>query len=524
MNGTPAHAILAIAATLVFCSCVRTAPKEFAFSEVTVGGELHERIDRNFRRLESDVYLPDRVFRNDDWPGDFVGRTILGTVLASQASHRPPQYLREILDSLPEHFNGRGYLGPDWGDVIDEQQLSGHGWLLRGLCEYYELTGDADVLEYIRGIASNLFLPAKGRFATYPIDPALRPSGVGAESGTITQTSDGWRLSSDIGCVFIGMAGLIHANTVLDDPQIAEVIDEMVDRFAQIDLVEIKAQTHASLTAARSLLRLYEQTGRRDCLRLARKVWDTYTEHGMTCNFENFNWFDRTDTWTEPCAIIDSYILSYNLWRFTRRREYRDWAELIYYNAICHTQRHNGGFGCDNCPDEDDPYIRVHANEAWWCCTMRGGEGLARVARSSWLHRGRKLFIPFFRESELKAEGVHLIEHSNYPFSDLVEIEVVSNDGGYNRLELPVLWWSANSLLLVNGKLTSLQGGVLRRRLRPGDKLTITAPNSGYTTVTPQGKCLFKGPLMLSPEDGKPLYHMMDSTVRRGSYSRKAIY
>ena len=63
----------------------------------------------------------------------------------------------------------------------------------------------------------------------------------------------------------------------------------------------------------------------------------------MTENHENYNWFDRFDTWTEPCAIIDSYLLAVQLWEHTMKPEYRDDAELIYYNGICHTQRNNGG-------------------------------------------------------------------------------------------------------------------------------------------------------------------------------------
>ena len=111
------------------------------FDRVTVGGELRQRIERNFDRLETDYYQPDQVYWTEEqsggWPGDKEGRTILALVLDAQASGRTPLYLDELIRRLPRELNAKGYLGSILEGSADEQQLSGHGWLLRGLCEYY---------------------------------------------------------------------------------------------------------------------------------------------------------------------------------------------------------------------------------------------------------------------------------------------------------------------------------------------------------------------------------------------------
>ena len=60
--------------------------------------------------------------------------------------------------------------------VIDEQQLSGHSWLLRGLCEYYLWRKDPAVLAMIKNIVENLFLPTCGDYPSYPLRPVDRTS------------------------------------------------------------------------------------------------------------------------------------------------------------------------------------------------------------------------------------------------------------------------------------------------------------------------------------------------------------
>ena len=85
------------------------------FDRVTVGGELRQRIERNFDRLETDYYQPDQVYWTEEqsggWPGDKEGRTILALVLDAQASGRTPLYLDELIRRLPRELNAKGYLG-----------------------------------------------------------------------------------------------------------------------------------------------------------------------------------------------------------------------------------------------------------------------------------------------------------------------------------------------------------------------------------------------------------------------------
>ena len=497
------------------------APLEpVALENVRTGGELAERIARNFDRLETEYYHPENVYwsekQSGGWPADKEGRTILALTMDAQASGRQPKYLKQLIDMLPAHLNAKGYLGTIHPGA-DEQQLSGHGWLLRGLCEYYEWTGDPHVLEAARTIADSLFLPVRPLVKDYPSDPASRVTGAGDMSGSTQNTVNGWRLSSDVGCVFIGMDGLIHYYRHDRDPRIKAVIDDLVNLYLNIDLVGIKAQTHASLTALRGLLRYADITGEDSLVTETEKRWQTYKDYGMTENFENYNWFERYDTWTEPCAIIDSYLAAVQLWGKTRNPAYLEDAEKIYLNGIAATQRANGGFGCDKPVGVDFHELSIHADEAYWCCTMRGGEGLGRAAQYSYFTAGDTLFVPFYRENRLEIadKGIALAQKTEYPFGQQMEMTLEKAPAKAISLAFFIPSYMSPDSLSVNGEKAAVETkngfAVLTRRFSPGDRVTLdysftTAwqplQNKDITDTTLR-KALY-GPLVLGTAQGRP--------------------
>lgn len=544
------------------------------FHEVTIGGELKTRVEKNMTRLEEEKYQPDHVFLTDaqsgGWPGDTEGRTILGLVLDAQSSHRVPRYLKEIINRIPAHLNEKGYMGSVYDNEVNEQQLSGNGWMLRGLCEYYLWTKDKRALQWIRSIADNLFMKAAPYYAAYPLLPEERKKDVGAESGSIQNTVNHWMLSSDVGCVFIGMEGFIQAYQVLREPAMRPVIESLIQKFLSMNLVNMKAQTHATLTACRGLIRYADITGERKYVDEAEKRYAVYRSDGLTANYENYNWFDRFDTWTEPCAIVDSYMLAMQLWQHTGKTTYLEDAEHIYYNALCHTQRCNGGFGCDNCPGKaiGTPFLKVHADEAHWCCTMRGGEGLSRVAEYSSFKKGRTVFLTSFHDAQyqlqLGSKQFALTEHTGYPFDGNLEFKVSRNTAGVVDLRIFMPSWTSDWSLTVNGKVQKISRvngfASIRRAFRIGDVVkmnfkevlgyskSVDANLADYYQLRP-----YYGPLFLGVESkdavkltasdlgqleqrgpaefvvkGKdihltPIYHLMDTKVWSGTGYQKQI-
>jgi hypothetical protein len=394
-------------------------------------GELGARCALLMGRLEAPVYRPDFIFTADQngWPGDWEGRTILALSRLSAATGRTPSYLDEIVASIPAHLNAKGYLGEIMPDgALDEQQLSGHSWLLRGLYEYSVYSGNGTAREMADQIVESLYLPARGRFSAYPADPEARQNG-GAEAGNIAGEMGGFRVSTDTGCAFIALDGLSRAYEISRDARVKALVDEMIDAFLGIDLLAVRAQTHATLSATRGILRMYAATGEKSRLDAARRIFDLYLAHGMTANYANYNWFGRPE-WTEPCAIIDSFLVAMQLYIHTKDARYLPLARRILRNGVFHAQRPNGGFGCDSCTGPTD-FLFVHAYEAYWCCTMRGGEGLAAAAEYAYLVNNDEIELPYFVSSRaaLNVGGgeIHLWQRADGAQSGRVQIEIEKN-------------------------------------------------------------------------------------------------
>lgn len=403
-------------------------------------GELGVRSVKLAARLEDPMYSAADIFNNPskDWQGDWEGRTILAQTLLSLSTGRHPAYLDEIVAALPLHLNKHGYLGEILPDgFFNEQQMSGHSWLLRGLIAYYYLRHYDWVKEIIHNIVYNLFIPAKNYYKLYPIHPDQRTD-EGKESGSITGSVGAWHISSDTGCAFIPIDGISAAYELLGDKEIIELVEEMIRCFLKIDLSAIKAQTHATLTATRGILRIYNINGNSIYLDAAKKIFDLYTDEGMTANYENYNWFGRPE-WTEPCAVIDSFIIAMQLYIHSTDVRYIDLAQLIYYNGMCREQRPNGGFGCNSCAI--DGVIRNHCYEAFWCCSMRGGEGLACAAQYGYLIDGSRIIIPYLSSSSadipINGEMIHIEQTTNYPYEGQAAF-VISGVTSYDKITLQI--------------------------------------------------------------------------------------
>lgn len=412
-----------------------------SLKDIVPRGELGMRSTLTAMHLEETEYSTKKAYVpvGGDWPGDKEGRLILGETLICQSIGKEPAYLNEIIDLYPNHINELGYFGEIMPEgELNEQQLSGHGWLLRGLCEYYLWTQDEKIKKYIEDIVANLFMKTKGKFGTYPIDPSERVY-AGAESGEIANKINGWHLSTDIGCAFIPLDGLTQAYEVFKEEvlgeQLGELIAEMIDRFKEIDLLSICAQTHATLTATRGIIRMYELTGKSEYLRLAQNYFDLYISKGMTADYQNYNWFGRPQ-WTEPCAVIDSFMVAMQLYKNTGVTSYIDKAQLIYFNGMGREQRYNGGFGCDSCVGHEDgsgEIVKISTFDSYWCCSMRAGEGLARVNQYAYMLNdgAREVAVTLLSSSKAKLNvcgGEIIVEQkSNYPYSGKTTFDIIKN-------------------------------------------------------------------------------------------------
>lgn len=345
-----------------------------------------KNIEQNFKRLNDEEYSFERLFQSEsyDWPGDWEGRALLAFLCHVEIHGKEVPHLHKFFEELPRRTNQYCYFGnPFDGVTVDEQQLSGHNWYLRGLLKYAQIYQSEVALDIARSTVENLYLPTIDWYSHYPLE---RDTKLGEVSGSVTGVIDGWKLSSDIGCAFMCVDGLAHYYALTKDSHVLEFLNKVIDFFVTVDLLKYRLQTHTTLTCLRGILALYGATGDERYLDIVKEKFAFYLAHGMTLTYENFNWFGREDTWTEPCAVIDSFILATELYRLADEDEYRTLARRIWLNGLQFCQRENGGAGPNTCVTKGQGVLRISMYEAPFCCTMRYAEGLLEY------HKNREMF------------------------------------------------------------------------------------------------------------------------------------
>jgi hypothetical protein len=400
---------------------VEAGLKPIPFADHTSDGLLKARAELSFRRLQDPYFQWDNVSRVnfEAFPGDAIGRTINGLTLLSQALNQPESAsLKEIMSRVPSVTNPDGYLGPKLPESrANEDTMAGHNGYTYGLAEYALWTKDPAAKDSLGRMVANLFVPARAAIAGY------------------RETSEAkvdWHLSGgDVGQFFTTLDGMTRAYALVPSPEFKATIETAIDRYRKLDIVGLSAQTHAMLSAATGILRWHEMHRRPEDLAFAEELYKQYRALAMTETFENYNWFNKPQ-WTEACGVIDSFILTVNLWRLTGRADYLEDAHLILFNGLLPGQLHNGGFGTGPCvgPATGTCRTKLHS-EAAFCCSMRGGEGLARAIQYSYFQDKDTVILPFYSNGTATlrfAEGACKVrQETGYPHKGQVRLEVLES-------------------------------------------------------------------------------------------------
>lgn len=468
------------------------------FGKISIGGELAKRSQQNRQRLQHPAYSPPKAFVSmtaDSWPGDWVGRSLLAQTLLARSTGQDEHGARQIIQALPAHVNTDGYLGPLLDPkALNEQQLAAHCWMFRGLSEYVTWTQDPAARAMLEKALRTLALPVADHWSSYPLTREAREREAGGVVGHSQWQVGNWLLSTDIGAVFYLLDGLSHAWRIAPSKELKAAIDAGIDRFLNLDLIGVQAQTHATLSTLRALLRMYAATGETRLLRAVEERYALYRREAMTENYANYNYFARPETWTEPCAIVDSFIVAMQLWQFTEQAQYLEDAHLIWFNGVGRGQRPNGGFGCDTCAGVEVPFIKLSlAYEAYFCCTMRGAEGLSYAIQSGYFTRPGEIAVTSYNDStaelDVGAGRVVLQQSTRYPYDGTVQLKFISSNVRTPvALRLFTPSWLSDASLKLNGRPVQSRSeqGFLATRFKPraGDVLTLESTLKNWVRPT----------------------------------------
>jgi hypothetical protein len=520
--------------TRVYGAEVTHVVKTISFEDVTPDGLLKARAELAFRHLQEPYFQWDNVSRVNfgPFPGDAIGRTINGLTLLSRALNQPePASLKEIMRRVPTLANSDSYLGPKLPESrANEDTMAGHNGYACGLAEYALWTKDPVATESLKRMVANLFVPARAAIAGY------------------RETSEAkveWHLSGgDIGQLFLILDGMTRAYALSPTPEFRATIETAIDRYRKLDLVGISAQTHAMLSATTGILRWYELQHRPEDLTFAEALYKQYRTLAMTETYENYNWFNRPQ-WTEACAVSDSFILTVNLWRLTGRANYLEDAHLILFNGLLPGQLRNGGFGTGPCVGHASGVCRAKTHsEAPFCCSMRGGEALARAIQYGYFLDQDKVILPFYADSEATlrvAKGTCKVrQETGYPHKGQVRLKVVESQvNTETKWHFFVPPWAVRDSfeIRVNGRKSEprLANSFAEITVRPvaGTVIEVTfqqerGPRPAVQSQKAPGACrYFSGPLLLgsaTDNAAEPLVPILDLLGPGGSGGEPYVY
>jgi len=365
--------------------CPHETEREKERNAVMVKDVLASRAtEATFRRFSEAVeYRLPGLYHSrtcESWPGDWVGRTLLAFNHLYELTGREIPAMHELMETLEEHINEDGYLGaPFDGRIANEQSVTGHLWYLRGLVRYAKNFGSEKAMAIAKRTVENLYLPLEDWFHHYPLD--REKSDRGGIDGNQDRILGGWLLSTDIGCGFMCMDGLVDYYEATGDPRVRRYLETLIGIFDGIDFVANGFQTHCTLSCLRALLHFHELTGDGRYFTMAREKFELYLQHGMTLTYENFNWFGRENSWTEPCAVVDSFMLAKAFYHDTGEARYLTLARRIWFNGLQFCHRPDGGSGSNSCVTEDQPILFAKSLQNSFCCNMRYAEGLLDFAK-----------------------------------------------------------------------------------------------------------------------------------------------
>ncbi len=468
--------------------------------------DLHEgfagRLGALCHEASSDIFVTQRNSRRSQnvanrlgvawWNGESEGNwragfmSLAGLTDDPDAVREADEYVRHILSSQDDD----GYLGIFAKEL--RFQHPGELWtqacLLRGLLDYAEITGRADVARAVRRCA-DLIVSVYG--------PGLRMPAWG-ESHDLMIADVMERLTDLTGetkyrdfTLWLYEAWSRHDSKA--DTSLASLLDP--------DAPFVQHGVH-TCESVRLPLWLAAATGREDLARAARQAitkLDRYTEPSGSIVSQELienRRPDPTRTEYEYCVTKEAQLTFESALQKTGVASFGDRVERIWFNAAQGARTPDGraisyltpdnrvrcdGRSIDGTrPEPRNKFSPTHADVAV-CCNPNATNVAALFVRGMWMRRGADtlaamLYGPCRVSTTIAGVKVDLVEGTGYPFDHTVDIDVRPEREATFSLLLRDPGWSRGTAVQCAGARISREGGYwsVTKRWTSGDTIRVT--------------------------------------------------
>jgi uncharacterized protein len=457
----------------------------------------------------SDIFVSNRnsaasanvanIEKNNWWNGETEGNWRAGFIMMAyltgdkQAMEAADAYVRHILSSQGED----GYLGVFAPDIRFSKpgELWTQTCLMRGLLDYYELTGKQEVRDAVVR-AVNLTMSVYGPRKT-PIQFEYTISGQGLSHdlmiSDVTERLYDLTDEAKYRDFTVALYQNMSANTSKADTSLTSLLN------LNSDFMDHGANT---FEAIRVPLWLWMATGREDFGRASRNALDKlnrYTEpSGSDVSQEDVLALkpDPSTTEYEYCGTKEMQFTLESALQKTGVASLGDKVELIWFNAAQGSRLPNGAaityltsdnrLHCDGVsPDGSKPDIKnkfspTHTDVAV-CCNPNAANVSSLYVRGMWMRHDNGalaalLYGPCTVSTTVKNVPVRIEEKALYPFENTVTLEI-HTDGA---LEFPLYLrdpgWSRGTIVKCDGATITREDSywVVRKKWQQGDSVHIT--------------------------------------------------
>ena len=299
--------------------------------------------------------------------------------------------------------------------------------------------------------------------------------------------------------------------------------DDVIDPLKKGDADMGTKHTNTFIPKVLAEARNYELTGSDTCRTLSEFFWNTVTDRhvfapGCCSDKEHFFDPDRMSEHLsgytgESCCTYNMLKLSRHLFCWTGSADVADFYERALYNHILGQQDPETGMLCYFLPLEDGAYkVYSTPENSFWCCVGSGFESNAKYGESIYFHDDDNVYVNLFIPSVLEWEekGLDLVQKTDFPEDDTVDITVMESDGSETGIFLRYPSWSGKPEIAVNGRKVKVAqdcGSYIRivRKWRPGDKITARFPMSlrlEPAADNPSKAAVLYGPIVLAGQCG----------------------
>ena len=318
----------------------------------------------------------------------------------------------------------------------------------------------------------------------------------------------------------------------LDMARLYLLNQEYFDPLAQGRNLLPGKHAYSHVIALSSAAKAYEVLGDPKYLSAIRNAWDMLEE---TQQFASGGWGPKEafvpphegklgeflsttrEHFETPCGCYAHMKLARYLLRFTADPRYGDGLERVLYNTILGSIEPTNDGDYFYYSDYQSGARKGYYKKKWPCCSGTLLQGVADYATSIYFQDSAGIYVNLFTPSEVRWKGGRLVQSTQYPHGDSVQIRVDLPRPAEFAIHVRVpAWLTGPATVRLNGKSLHIASepktfATIRRRWNPNDTLEIKLPWRDRTLAVddrhPDTIALMRGPLMMvaiDPPAGTP--------------------